>query len=191
MISVPPFDTVLDQALAGQQNDDVRIFYEYFDALKGKVRAKATKKVKAAVGESAVVQSAIFSLFEDIRIAGIPMNERDDAGRPMLWPLLLRYLERHCDKWNKYYKIRAEQGFGGTESQAGFDPVDPQGDVLSEASVVAICESLAASMTAQEVAVFESWVDGHTLEQSAAEVGCSEAKVSYLRKRIRDSLTSL
>ena len=189
MTPVPSFDHVLDQALAAQRNDDVRIFYEYFEVLKGKVRAKATSKVKAAVGESAVVQSALFSLFEDVRHAGLPLDDRDHLGRPALWPLLLRHIERHCDKWNKYYRVRNERGFGGSDSQAGFDPADPRGDALTEGDVRGVCDELAARMTAQESAVFGSWVAGHTLEESAAAVGCSEAKVSYLRKRIRDYLT--
>ena len=187
-MTTPTFDQVLDSAIHGERSDDVQAFYEYFEALKSKVKAKATARVKSALGESAIVQSAIFSMFEDVRELGIPMDDRDELGRPMLWPLLLRYLERHCDKWNKYYNRRKEQSLGTIGGDRDFDPADSGADAFDEGQIERVCETLTGKLTAEEREIFQLWVAGQSLEQTSQALSCSEAKVSYLRKRIRDLL---
>jgi hypothetical protein len=119
----PSLDKVLEQVLSGVENDDVLVFYQYFDQLRSRVRSKLIAKARASVGESAVLHSALLSMFVDVSSLKIPLNELDSDGRPMLWPLLLKYIERHCNKWNSYYrakKIKQEFPIGpGTDSMAG------------------------------------------------------------------------
>ena len=133
MSPVPAFDDVLRQALAGLNNDDVRIFYQYFEELRCYARACLSKKAKVMPGSSAVAQSALLSMFADLAVQQIPLSDVDDDGRPALWPLLLRYIERHCDKWNKCYLAKkrragevslhaAAEGAGGLDR--GIDPAD-------------------------------------------------------------------
>lgn len=192
--NTPPFDAVLNQALEGLDNDDVRLFYDYFEVLKAKVGSQLANKVKVGVGESAVLQSALLSMFEDIGNLNIPLGECDDTGRPMHWPLLLSYIERHCDKWNKYYQTKKRGGkvvsFSGSNDAQGIDPADPKGIFVDEAQVNEACDQLFRHLSAQERTVFEHWVEGKSLAESAEKLDCSEAKVSYVRKRIRDLLVS-
>jgi hypothetical protein len=47
------FDRVLRQAVAGLSNDDVQLFYAYFQDLKDHVRRCLGHKAKAMPGESA------------------------------------------------------------------------------------------------------------------------------------------
>lgn len=188
----PPLDSVIDQALHNVDNDDVRIFYDYFETLKAKVRPRLIQKVKVGVGESAVLQSALVSMFQDVGHAKLPLGDRDADGQPMFWPLLLGYLERHCDKWNKYYQTKkrgaGEVRLGGTESHAGLDPADTHGELIDETQVLAACEKLESVLNDEERTVFDLWVEEKTLADTAKAVGCSEAKVSYLRKRIKGLL---
>ena len=47
------------------------------------------------------------------------------------------------------------------------------------------------SLTPDEVIVFRCWVDQQTLAATALRLGCGEAKVSYLRKQIRNRLEGM
>lgn len=188
----PPLDSVIDLALHRVDNEDVRIFYDYFETLKAKVRPRLIQKVKVGVGESAVLQSALVSMFQDVGHARLPLGDRDADGQPMFWPLLLGYLERHCDKWNKYYQTKKRGGvelhYAGTDSRGGLDPADPHGELIDEAKVISACEKLEELLNDEERKVFDMWVEEKTLDETAQALGCSEAKVSYLRKKIRGHL---
>lgn len=188
---LPSLDVVLEQALSGVNNDDVEVFYQYFDQLRNRVRSKLIVKARTAVGESAILHSALLSMFVDVKTLRIPLTELDSDGRPMLWPLLLKYIERHCNKWNSYYratKVKQEFPIGpGTDSVAGYDPAAREAGI-DEEEVLDICERLNANLAEDERAAFEDWVQGKTIEESAKRIGCSESKISYLRKRVRDKM---
>src|SRR5262249_56427658 len=130
MADPPTFDDVLRQALAGLDNEDVRIFYDYFEDLKRRVRGHLSRPAAVVPGDSAVAQSALLSMFCDLAIQQIPLGDVDEYGCPMLWPLLLKYLERHCDKWNKYYLALKRNApvqsleVGRAEGAPGIDPPD-------------------------------------------------------------------
>ena len=133
-MDTPPLDSVIEQVLHRVDNDDVRIFYEYFETLKARRWPRLIQKVKVGVGEWAVLQSALVSMFQDVGHARLPLGDCDADLQPMFWPLLLGYLEGHCDKWNKYYQTKKRGGmelhFAGTDSSAGLDPADPHGELI-------------------------------------------------------------
>lgn len=187
----PTLDDVLDQALSGIENEDVEVFYQYFDQLRSRVRSKLIVKARTAVGESAILHSALLSMFADVRALRIPLTDVDGDGRPMLWPLLLKYIERHCNKWNSYYraaKVKQEFPIGpSSDSSFGYDPAARDAG-LDEEEILGLCEQLNSKMTKDEQAVFEDWIQGKTIEESAKRIDCSESKISYLRKRVRDRM---
>jgi hypothetical protein len=123
MADPPTFDESLRQALARQDNEDVRIFYDYFEDLKWQARRHLNRKAAAMPGASAVAQSALLSLFCDLALQQVLLSDVDEYGYPMLWPLMLKYLERHCDKWNKYYLAKKRKGakvsLGGSIADEG------------------------------------------------------------------------
>jgi hypothetical protein len=110
MADTPALEDVLRNALSGLDDDDVRIFYRYFEELKRLARSLLRRKARAFPGESAVAQSALLSLLADASFHQIPLTDVDEEGYPALWPLLLKYIERHCNKWNKYYRAKKRQG---------------------------------------------------------------------------------
>ena len=189
--NLPSFEEVLEQVFSGIENEDVEVFYQYFDQLRSRVRSKLISKARTAVGESAILHSALLSMFADVRALRIPLTDVDADGRPMLWPLLLKYIERHCNKWNSYYraaKVKQEFPIGpSTDSSMGYDPAAKEAG-LDEEEILRICEQLNAQLTQEEQAVFEDWVQGKTIEESAQHIDCSESKISYLRKRVRDKM---
>jgi hypothetical protein len=80
------------QALDGLDNDDVRLFYRYFEELKWQVRKYLSGKARNMAGTTAVAESALMGLFCDVAIQSIPLADVDEYGYPMLWPLLLKYV---------------------------------------------------------------------------------------------------
>jgi DNA-directed RNA polymerase specialized sigma24 family protein len=194
--TTPAIDQVLQEALRGLDNEDVRIFYDYFDELKRHARRYLGRKVRTNPGESAVVQSALLSLFCDLSVQDIPLSDVDEHGYPMLWPLLLRYLERHCDKWNKYWQARKRRGVEVPRRAGDLDPPDPGTPDAEESHVIRRCQELYARLTDEEREVFDLWLDGRTLDETAAILQgrgrcCGTSKVSYVRKRIRQKLDAL
>jgi FixJ family two-component response regulator len=68
--------------------------------------------------------------------------------------------------------------------------VDQRAGTIDEGKVLGACERLFDKLNPKERAAFDLWVEGRTLKESATALKCSEAKVSYMRKRIRDLLLS-
>jgi hypothetical protein len=187
MADPPPFDEALRQALAGLGSEDVRIFFEYFEELKGQVRKHLGGKARTMPGSSAVAQSALLSLFADLALQKIPLSETDEYGYPMLWPLLLEYVERHCNKWKAYYRAKKRRR---TETSLAVEPEDHRAAPGEESEFVASCEALYTLLSAEEQAVLEARLRDETLEQIAARIGRSESTVSNRLARIRAVLES-
>jgi DNA-directed RNA polymerase specialized sigma24 family protein len=182
MSDAPPFDDTLRDALRGIHNDDARVFYDYFEELKAHARRHLGRRAQAAPGASAVAQSALLSLFGDMALQQIPLSEVDDSGYPMLWPLLLKYVERHCNKWKAYYRAEKRQG---TEVELPAGLADHRACAGEEAAFVAACEALYARLSAEEQAVLEGRLQDQTLEQIAGRISRSETTVSTRLARIR------
>jgi RNA polymerase sigma factor (sigma-70 family) len=196
MADTPPFDEALRQALAGLDNEDVRIFYDYFEDLKRQARRHLGRRAATVPGSSAVAQSALLSLFCDLAVQQVPLADVDEHGYPMLWPLVLRYVERHCDKWNKYYLAKKRKGAevslgaGGADGDR-LDPADHREAAEDEAKFVAACEALSDRLSEEERAVLEGRLRDETLEQIAARIGRSESTVSNRLSRIRAVLETM
>jgi DNA-directed RNA polymerase specialized sigma24 family protein len=199
MADIPPFDDVLRQALAGVHNDDVLLFYQYFDELKGVARRNLHGKARSLPGESAVVQSALLSMFCDTAVQQIPLADVDEYGYPMLWPLLLKYIERHCNRWNKHYQAkkrkRAEVPFGSgrarDEASMAFEPADYRAGAANEEEFGAACDRLYAQLSDEERLVMEARLRDLTLAEIARLIGRSESTVTNRLNRIRALLETM
>jgi DNA-binding CsgD family transcriptional regulator len=190
MADIPSIDQVLKRALARVDDQDVRLFYAYFDELKEHVRRYLRGRGRLYPGESHVAQSALVSMFCDLAVQDIPLQEVDEYGYPMLWPLLLKYLDRHCEKWKKYH--RAKKRSGGQVALGelpGFEPADRRGQSDEEA-VAAALTALYEKLTPRQRLVADLSAQGRTLEEIAQELGCSDSLVSIEKKAIRRLLES-
>src|SRR6516164_3289076 len=128
-IKAPPLHEMLRRDLSRLSDDDVRLFFAYFDELKQQVRKYLCGKARLFPGTSAVANSALFSLFCNATLAGLSLAEVDEEGYPALWPLLLLYIERHCNKWNKYYRAKKRNAVevpltADNSAAATIDPAD-------------------------------------------------------------------
>jgi Sigma-70, region 4 len=186
----PSFEVTLSQALAGLDNEDVRIFYTYFEDLKRQARRYLGRKARIVPGDSAVAQSALLSLFCDLAPTRIPLADVDEHGCPMLWPAMLKYIERHCDKWNKHYlaKKRKAAEVSLAAGPAGVDPTDYRASSDEETKFAADLEALSAALSAEDRAILEGRLKDETLEQIAARIGRSESTVSNRLNRMRTLL---
>jgi hypothetical protein len=179
----PSFDETLRQALAGLNNDDVAIFYAYFDELKAQIRrCLGHSKAAEMPGSSAIAHSALLSMFCDLAIQKIPLADVDEYGCPMLWPLLLRYIERHCNKWKAWYRAIKRQG---VQISLTIDPTDHRAPASEESAFADVCEKLYARLSAEEQAVLEGRLRDESLEEIAKRIGRSESTVSNRLLRIR------
>jgi hypothetical protein len=183
-------EDVLARAFDGVDDEDVRLFYEYFEELKSHVRKHLSQKAKVLPGESAVAQSALLSLFCDATLARVPLTDIDEYGYPALWPLLLKYVERHCNKWNKYYRAKKRKGVevslsSDDSSAPGIDPPDHRSAADDEEVVGATLEALYAKLTPRQRRVADLTALGHTLKEIATALDCSESLVSLEKKAIR------
>jgi DNA-directed RNA polymerase specialized sigma24 family protein len=191
MADPPTFDDVLRQALAGLNNEDVRIFYDYFEDLKRRVRSHLGRKAAAVPGESAVAQSALLSMFCDLAIQQIPLDDVDEYGCPMLWPLLLKYLDRHCDKWNKYYLAVKRNAtvlsleVGRAEGAPGIDPRDDRAPPDPETAWADAVAKLVAQLNKEEQEILEGRLKDETLPVIAQRIGRCESTVYNRLSRIR------
>ena len=128
-------------------------------------------------------------MFCDAALQQIPLQEVDEEGLPMLWPMLLKYIERHCEKWKKYYRAKkrkgAEVGLASPNRAGGvFDVADHRSGDDEETVGKALAE-LYGKLTPRQRRVADLSAEGRTLEEIAAEVGCSESLVSLEKKAIR------
>jgi hypothetical protein len=192
-MDVPTLDVMLRQAFARVNDEDVRLFYAYFEELKRHVRGYLTGKARFYPGESHVAHSALFSLFSDLAVQDIPLQDVDEYGYPMLWPLLLKYIERHCEKWKKYYRAKKRRGAevplaGAAADRAGIDPPDYRAPAGDEESVGAALAALYERLTPRQRQVADLSAQGRTLQEIAAELGCSQSLVSLEKKAIRTLL---
>jgi DNA-directed RNA polymerase specialized sigma24 family protein len=197
MSAPPSFEDVLRQALAGLHNDEVAIFYEYFDDLKSQARRSLGRKAKIMPGDSAIVQSALLSMLADLALQQVPLSDVDDEGQPALWPLLLRYIERHCDRWNKYYlamkrragEVSLQATVEGPEGASrGIDLPDHRALAGGEPDLAEILGDLWQEFSSEEQQVLERRLRDETLEEIATGIGRAESTVSNRLQRIRSLL---
>jgi DNA-binding CsgD family transcriptional regulator len=193
MTDVPSIDDMLKSAFRRVDDEDVRLFYAYFEELKRHVRKYLSGKARLFPGESHIAHSALFSMFCDLAVQQIPLQDTDEHGYPMLWPLLLKYLERHCEKWKKYYRAKKRRGTEvplACATGPGLDPADYRAPAGDEETVGAALASLYARLTPRQRRVADLSAQGRTLEEIAAALGCSESLVSLEKKAIRALLES-
>jgi hypothetical protein len=195
MAETPPFDDVLQQALKGLNNEDVRLFFEYFEDLKRKAARGLKGKAGVMPGASAVAASALLSLLCDLAVLDIPLNDVDDQGRPALWPLLLKYVERHCDKWNKWHQAKMRQGaelsLHGADGGRTIDPQDYRAPAGDEEAFAAALERLCERLSEEERRVLEARLGGKSLAEIALLIERSENTVTNRLTRIREVLQTL
>jgi hypothetical protein len=196
MADTPPFDDVLQQALRGLDNEDVRLFYEYFGELRELAARSLRGKARVMPGASAAAASALMSLLCDLAVLQIPLDDVDDQGRPALWPLLLKYVERHCDKWNKWHQAKMRQGVevslhGAGDGGLTIDPGDYRAPADDEERFAAALEALCSRLSEEERRVLEGRLAGKTLAEIALLIERSENTVSYRLARIREVIQTL
>lgn len=192
MADDPSIDEILSRVFQQVDNEDVQLFYNYFEELKGHVRKYLSGKARYFPGESHVAQSALVSMFCDVAIQQVPIADVDEHGYPMLWPMLLKYIERHCEKWKKYYRAKKRRGTeiglnAGDAAGRSIDPPDYRsGD--DEEAVGAALAALYEKLTPRQRRVADLTAQDKTLEEIANELGCSESLVSLEKKAIRNLL---
>jgi hypothetical protein len=196
MPDAPAIDAMLRDVFHRVDNDDVQLFYAYFDELKRHVQKYLSHKARLMPGTSHIAQSALFSMFCDVTLQQIPLGDVDEYGYPMLWPLLLKYIERHCDKWKKYYTVKKRRGTQvsldtGARSGLAIDTPDRRAPTDDEAAVGEALAALYEKLTPRQRRVADLSAQGNTLEEIAAQLRCSESLVSLEKKAIRKVLESL
>jgi DNA-directed RNA polymerase specialized sigma24 family protein len=196
MADTPPFEDVLQQALQGLNSEDVRLFYEYFEDLKTRAARALTGKARVMPGASAVAASALLSLLCDLAVLDIPLNDVDDQGRPALWPLLLKYVERHCDKWNKWHQTKMRKGVevplqGGADGGRTIDPEDYRAPAEDEKAFAAALGRLCERLSDEERRVLEARLAGKSLAEIALLIERSENTFSNRLAKIRLVLQTL
>jgi RNA polymerase sigma factor (sigma-70 family) len=193
MDDAPSIEMMLQNAFARVEDSDAQVFYSYFDELKRHVRRYLHGKARTMPGETHIAQSALFSLFCDVAVQQIPLQDVDEHGYPMLWPMLLKYIERHCEKWKKYYRAKKRQGgevpIASADTQkSDLDPADYRSAANDEVEVGNLLAALYERLTPRQRQVADLSAQGRTLEEIAAALNCSESLVSIEKKNIRKIL---
>src|SRR5262245_18232074 len=116
-------------------------------------------------GASAMAASALLSLLCAVAVLDIPHNDVDNQSRPALWPLLLKYVERHCDKWNKWHQAKMRKGIevslhGAGDGGRTIDPEDYRAPAGDEVAFAAALEWLSERLSEEERRVLEARLGG-------------------------------
>jgi hypothetical protein len=189
-MAVPDLDQTMRDAFAGIDNEDVRLFYQYIEELKHEVRRRLSHKVKLFPGSSAIAQSALASMILDLIPQKIPLSEVDEYGYPMLWPLLLKYVERHCDKWKKYHQTKGRTGRVVSTEAVG-DLADERARPEAETDFLCLCEGFVQQLDLLDQCILQGRLEDKTLAEIAAHCKCSDTTVSNRLKSIRRKLEVL
>jgi DNA-binding CsgD family transcriptional regulator len=184
---------MLRGAFDSVDDEDVRLFYDYFEELKQHVRRFLHGKARQMPGESHVAQSALFSMFCDAAIQRLPLQDIDEYGYPMLWPLMLKYIERHCEKWKKYYRAKKRQGHetslaASEPERPDFDPADYRSLPDDESAVGRVLASLYERLSPRQRRVADLTAQGWSIAEIAGDLDCSDSLVSIEKKNIRKLL---
>jgi RNA polymerase sigma factor (sigma-70 family) len=192
MAETPRFDDVLQQAQQGFNNEDVRFFLDYTEDLKRLASRWLTGRARVMPGVSAVAASALASMLRDLAGGPIPLNDVDNQGRPALWPLLLKYVERHCKKWNAWYQAKKRKGVEvSLHAGVTIDPEDYRAPADDEKRFAEVLEELDKKLSEEERQVVEARLAGKTPAEIAEIIGKSESTVYNILARIRKVLQTL
>jgi hypothetical protein len=196
MSDTPSRTETSPRSFAGLDNEDAGVYLARFEELKRQARKHLGRKAQVSPGATGVAASALGSLIRDLEFNQIPLSDVDKYGYPMLWPLLLKYVERHCDNANKLYRAKkrnaAEVPLGpGADGERGIEPVDhrpsPEDQVVAKDLIERLCERL----TPLDNEVLRGRLQVETLTQIAARANRSAAWVSSCLVHIRNVLQEL
>jgi RNA polymerase sigma-70 factor (ECF subfamily) len=190
---MPPesFVDLLARLRAGDEEAARKVFRRFSEQLVALARSRLEGPILQKVDAEDVVQSAFGSFFT--RQAE---GQFDDlADWDSLWGLLITITLRKCGHKIERFRaasrnVKREVSFQAQTEQAnagwevmGQEPTPSQGAMLRE-----LIERLVGRLEKHERSIFQLSLQGHTSQEIAAQVGCSERSVQRVMKRVREHL---
>jgi|SRR5947209_9443866 len=182
LAGLPPFAALVERLAVGDEAAAHDVHARYTPRLVALARDRLPAAVRARTDPESVVQSVYRSFFNRAHDGDFALGDWDD-----LWGLLARITVRKCLNRIRYHRQECRDV---SREDAGPDwtVADPE---PSPYEIAVLHETLAAVFTGlgeRDRGIVEGLLQGRTVEEVRAQVGCGERTVRRVRERIRDQL---
>jgi RNA polymerase sigma-70 factor (ECF subfamily) len=178
----PPFAVLVERLAAGDETAAREVHRRYTPRLVALARERLPVGLRARTDPESVVQSVYRSFFNRAQDGQFALGDWDD-----LWGLLARITVRKCLNRVRFHRQECRDV---SREDAGPDwaVADPE---PSPYEIAVLHETLAAVFTGlgeRDRGIVEGLLQGRTVEEVRAQVGCGERTVRRVRERIREQL---
>jgi RNA polymerase sigma-70 factor (ECF subfamily) len=178
----PPFAQLAERLFAGDENAAREVHCRYTPRLVALARERLPAAIRARTDPESVVQSVYRSFFNRAQDGQFAFGDWDD-----LWGLLARITVRKCLNRVRFHRQECRDVH---REGAGPDWTVPDPEP-SPYEIAVLHETLTAVFTGlgdRDRGIVEGLLQGRTVEEVRAQVGCGERTVRRVRERIRDQL---
>jgi RNA polymerase sigma factor (sigma-70 family) len=172
----------------GDQDAARELFERYADRLIALARGRLSTRLAQRIDPEDVVQSVYRSFFADTREGRYHLERGGDLWRLLVTITLHKLSDqvRHNSSQKRAAQREQQLGSGPTHLQAH---LLAQGPTPLEAALLSDeLEHIMASLDPRERRILQARLQGCTLDEIAAQVGCGERTVRYFLKEIAQQI---
>lgn len=187
-----PVHDLLDALERGEPGASERLHAEFAPRLIALARQRLSPLLNARTDPESVVQSALGSFFRRYDSGEFQLGSGDD-----IWGLLVVIVLRKCRNRARYHQqarrdVRRDIRLNHRDEPESGDrlPADPAPE---PPELLALAETLASvfrHLDADDRAIMEMLLAGHTIDETRRAVDCGERTVRRVRDRVRARLRS-
>jgi RNA polymerase sigma factor (sigma-70 family) len=173
----------------GDEQAAAEIFRRYTDRLIALARSRLSAGLTQRIDPEEVVQSVYRSFFADSREGRYHLERGGDLWRLLVTMTLHKLGDQVRRNTSQKRAAQREEDFNGVDAPAFEDQLLAHEPTPLEAAALADeLEQVMRRLDGRERRVLELRLQGYTIDEIAAQVGCGERTVRYLLKEITQQL---
>jgi RNA polymerase sigma-70 factor (ECF subfamily) len=180
-----PFADLAERLAAGDEAAAREIHRHYTPRLVALARHQLPAAVRSRTDPESVVQSVYRSFFGRAAADEFVLGDWDD-----LWGLLARIAVRKCLNRVRFHRQKCRD-VDREEDGPNWALADPEPSPFEVATFHETLTSVFTDLGDRDRGIMEGLLQGFTIEEVRARVGCGERTVRRVRERIRDRLRGL
>lgn len=175
---------------AGDQQAAAELFRRYVDRLVALARSRLSRKAAQHVDPEDVVQSVYRSFFAEAREGRYDLKRGGDLWR-LLVTITLHKLQKQVGRFNTQKRdIDQERDLGDDNAVLENHLAAPEPSPLEALALADQMEQVMRRLEPVERRMFELRLQGHTIDEIAAAIGCGERTVrralTEIKQRLQD-----